>query len=63
MKAGEKQKTGLKQDGRSLAIVPVLLRVITCPGCGAGVDLWADDEETACFACNYVVFQKQSVLH
>lgn len=63
MKAGEKQKTRHKRDGLGLAVVPVLLRVTTCPWCGAGVDLWAEDEETKCFACDYVVFQKQSVLH
>ena len=36
---------------------------ITCTQCGAGVELWTDEEETLCLSCNYKVFKRESTIH
>ena len=63
MKAGEKHRAPHKQTVAGLASVPVLMTVVSCPACGAGVDLWTGEEETRCFACNHAIFRKQRFNH
>lgn len=36
---------------------------VTCPGCGGEVELWTDEDETACFFCGYKVFKKEKIVH
>jgi DNA-directed RNA polymerase subunit RPC12/RpoP len=64
MKAGEKHRTPRKATlaGRFVS-VPVLMTVVTCPSCGSEVDLWTGEEETRCFACEYIIHKKQRSAH
>jgi DNA-directed RNA polymerase subunit RPC12/RpoP len=57
MKAGEKHRTPPKQQVAGCVQVPVLMTVVSCPACGAGVDLWTGEEETRCFACDHAIFR------
>ncbi len=36
---------------------------ITCPKCGGEIELWSDEEETACSFCGQKVFKKESIVH
>jgi len=63
MKAGEKHRTQRKQTMACLVSVPVLTRIVTCPACGTGVDLWTVEEETRCFACDHRIFKQQRFNH
>ncbi|GAB4484153.1 MAG: hypothetical protein OHK006_07640 [Thermodesulfovibrionales bacterium] len=36
---------------------------VTCPECGGEVELWTDEDETACFFCGYKVFKKEKIVH
>lgn len=63
MKAGEKQRTPRKASAVRVLTIPVLLRVVTCPSCGAEVDLWTRDEETRCTVCKQVIHKRQRTVH
>jgi DNA-directed RNA polymerase subunit RPC12/RpoP len=36
---------------------------ITCPKCGEEIELWSDEEETACLFCGHRAFKKEMTLH
>ncbi len=63
MKAGEKQRTPRKESVLRVLTIPALLRVVTCPSCGAEVDLWTKNEETRCSACDQVIHKRQWTNH
>jgi len=63
MKAGEKQRTRRKQPSARLVSVPVLMTIVTCPACGTGVELWTNEAETRCFACDHRLFNIQQLNH
>lgn len=63
MKAGEKHRTRRREPVGCFVYVPVLMTVVACPACGAGVDIWTGEEETRCFACDHAIFRKQRINH
>jgi len=63
MKAGEKQRTQRKTTAVLVPVVPVPLKVVTCPTCGGDVDLWTVDDETRCAVCNQVIHKRQRTNH
>ncbi len=63
MKDGEKPATPRKTTVVRVPVVPVPLRVVTCPACGAGVDLWTADDETRCKRCKKVIHKRQRINH
>ncbi|NOY64347.1 MAG: hypothetical protein GXO97_02955 [Nitrospirae bacterium] len=36
---------------------------ITCPQCGAEIEMWSDEEETRCRLCGYVVFNHERYIN
>jgi rRNA maturation endonuclease Nob1 len=36
---------------------------ITCPKCGDEIEIWTDEDETACASCGHKVFKKESTVH
>ena len=62
MRAGEKHRTLPKAAGQEVP-APLLLTLVTCPICGAEVDIWSGDEETRCLACEHQIFKKQRAAH
>lgn len=36
---------------------------ITCPKCGNEVEIWTDEEETACRFCSFRIFKKELTIH
>ena len=32
---------------------------VTCPQCGAEIEIWSDENETACKLCGFVVFNHE----
>ena len=46
----------------SLKSVPVP-EFITCTRCGDDIEIWTDEEETACRSCGHRVFRKEATLH
>jgi predicted RNA-binding Zn-ribbon protein involved in translation (DUF1610 family) len=54
---GQKQKSPC-----STKTVPVP-EFIACTRCGAEVELWTDEEETACPSCRQKIFKKESIIH
>ena len=36
---------------------------ITCPKCGEEIELWSDEEETACLFCCYRVFKNERIVN
>ena len=63
MRAGEKHRTRLRAPGKSPVMFPLILTLVTCPGCGLEVDIWSADEETRCLACDQRIFKKQRAAH
>jgi hypothetical protein len=63
MKVGEKHRVQRRRVGEHRIVMPVLLPTITCPGCGAEVDLWTGGEETRCFVCDQAIYKKPHVDH
>lgn len=63
MKAGEKHRIRRKQSVERFVSVPVLMTEITCPACGAGVELWTGDDETRCPSCELEIYRKQRADH
>lgn len=62
MKAGERLKK--RRDGTSCFVpVPVLLSLVTCPSCGAEVELWTGEDSVACLACDFMIIRKQRIDH
>ena len=51
-----------KKSPCSIKNVPVP-EFVACTRCGAEVELWTDEEETACPFCRQKVFKKQSIIH
>ncbi len=63
MKAGEKRRTRPEAGRRRFVDVPVLMTVMTCPSCGAGVEVWTNREDTNCDACGHPLFRAQRRDH
>lgn len=36
---------------------------ITCIKCGHEIEIWTDEDETACRSCGYKVFKKETLIH
>ena len=36
---------------------------ITCPYCGADIEIWSDENETACRLCGYCVFNHERLVN
>jgi len=36
---------------------------ITCTKCGDEIEIWTDEDETACPSCRHKVFKKESTVH
>jgi DNA-directed RNA polymerase subunit RPC12/RpoP len=63
MRVGEKHRTPGKSAARRSVTVPIMMTEITCPACGAEVDLWADHDATRCQACGLEIYKKQRADH
>ncbi len=35
---------------------------VTCPRCGADIEIWSDEEVTSCSACGYRVFNHERIV-
>jgi DNA-directed RNA polymerase subunit RPC12/RpoP len=40
-----------------------VLTLVTCPACGAEVDIWSAEEEIRCDVCDQRIFKKQNASH
>ncbi len=36
---------------------------VTCPRCEAEVEIWSDEDETACRLCGYVLFHHEKTIN
>ncbi|NOX19944.1 MAG: hypothetical protein GXO99_01595 [Nitrospirae bacterium] len=36
---------------------------VTCPQCGAEIEIWSDEDQTACRLCGYVVFNHERYIN
>jgi len=63
MKDGEKLRMRRSRSTNSFVSIPVLMTIVHCPSCGSEVDLWTDNDETRCEACEYTIYRKQRSLH
>jgi ribosomal protein S27AE len=39
------------------------MTTMTCPRCGAGVEVWTSGEATTCGECSYALFKRQRRAH
>jgi DNA-directed RNA polymerase subunit RPC12/RpoP len=46
-----------------MVTVQLHVREVTCPSCGAEVDLWNSDDETRCCFCEYRLFRRERTVH
>jgi DNA-directed RNA polymerase subunit RPC12/RpoP len=63
MRAGEKHRTPPRAGRTQRVTVPLLVTEVTCPSCGAEVDLWNGDNETRCCFCEHRLFRRESTVH
>lgn len=43
--------------------ITLLPEFITCPKCGFDIELWSDEEQTACVLCGHRVFKREATVH
>ncbi len=36
---------------------------VTCPQCGAEIEIWSDEEQTHCRLCGYVVYNHERYIN
>ncbi len=59
-----KEKTSPRKPRPYFPVLPADSELLTtCPRCGAKIELWSEDDETACIFCGQKIFEREATNH